>query len=50
MVVDLTVLEPQALTATTLKAAEAKEAGIVRLMVFVPCPLLMVDPAGTVQL
>lgn len=50
IVVDLTVLAPHELLAVTLKVPEAYEAGNVKLIEFVPCPLLITEPAGTVQL
>ena len=45
---DLAVLAPQAETAETVIAALVYAAGVMFTLV-VPCPLLMVQPAGTVQ-
>ena len=48
-VIVLFVLVPQADEAATEIDALTYDAGAVKLMLFVPCPLLIVQPAGTVQ-
>ena len=48
IVSDLAVLAPQAETAETVMAALVYAAGVMFTLV-VPCPLLMVQPAGTVH-
>jgi hypothetical protein len=45
----LFALVPQADAAATETDALTYDAGAVKLMLFVPCPLLIVQPAGTVQ-
>ena len=45
---DLAELTPQAETALTVIAALVYAAGVMFTLV-VPCPLLMIQPAGTVQ-
>ena len=50
MVSVFTALGPQEFTAATVTFPDVNTAGSVTEMELVPCPSLIVEPAGTVQL